>query len=239
MAGRIPEKRKNIREQEREAGRGGRRGKEAGQGGRRGKGTGRGRLLVPAAVIILILAAVGGFAAWYLFGNGTGLPAGAKLPEYVTVDLISRANPSRTGKKLEGVNDIVIHYVGNPGTTAAQNRRYYGNLNSDVSSHFIVGLDGEVIMCIPLNEKSSATNDRNRDTISIEVCHPDETGKFTDAGYDTVVRLTAWLLDTFGLPDDHVIRHYDVTGKECPRYYVRNEEAWRGLLADVAAARRH
>ena len=42
-----------------------------------------------------------------------------------------------------------------------------------MSAHFLIGLEGEIIQCIPLNEKSSATNDRNRDTISIEVCHPD------------------------------------------------------------------
>ena len=47
-----------------------------------------------------------------------------------------------------------------------------------------MGLDGEVIQCIPSEEKSSATNDRNLDTLSIEVCHPDATGQFTQASYD-------------------------------------------------------
>lgn len=98
------------------------------------------------------------------------------------------------------------------------------------------GLDGEVIQCIPLEEKSSATNERNRDTISIEVCHPDASGQFTQASYDTLVRLTAWLCDTAGIGRDRVIRHYDVTGKACPLFFVEHPDTWTQFLADVAAA---
>lgn len=67
---------------------------------------------------------------------------------------------------------------------------------------------------------SYATNSRNVDTISIECCHPDETGQFNTATYDSAVKLTAWLCTRFGLTSDQVIRHYDVTGKDCPKYYV-------------------
>jgi N-acetylmuramoyl-L-alanine amidase len=100
-----------------------------------------------------------------------------------------------------------------------------------------VGLEGEVIQCIPLTEISYASNDRNSDTISIEVCHPDETGEFSPVTYDRVVELTAWLCETFRLnPATDVIRHYDVTGKDCPKYYVENPAAWAQFLADVADA---
>ena len=99
-----------------------------------------------------------------------------------------------------------------------------------------MGLDGEVIQCIPLEEKSSATNERNRDTISIEVCHPDASGQFTQASYDTLVRLTSWLCDTAGIGRDRVIRHYDVTGKACPLFFVEHPDTWTQFLADVAAA---
>ena len=118
---------------------------------------------------------------------------------------------------------------------AQANRNYFAQPDTQVSAHFLIGLEGEVIQCIPLNEKSSATNDRNRDTISIEVCHPDATGQFTQASYDALVRLTAWLCDTAGIGRDQVIRHYDVTGKLCPLYFVEHEEAWTQFLADVAA----
>ena len=157
------------------------------------------------------------------------------VPEYVSVQLVDEGNPSRRGIKLEAINDIVLHYVGNPGTTAQQNRNFYNEVNSDVSSHFVVGLNGEVIQCIPLDEKSSASNHRNKDTISIEVCHPDTTGQFTQDTYDSVVDLLAWLVLACDLEVDNVIRHYEVTGKICPKYYVENESAWLQLRADVAA----
>ena len=157
------------------------------------------------------------------------------VPDYVSVQLVDEGNPSRRGEKLEAINDIVLHYVGNPGTTAQQNRNYYNEVNSDVSSHFVVGLNGEVIQCIPLDEKSSASNHRNKDTISIEVCHPDTTGQFSQDTYDSVVDLLAWLVMACDLEVDNVIRHYEVTGKICPKYYVENESAWLQLRADVAA----
>ncbi len=148
------------------------------------------------------------------------------VPDWIDVQLVDEGNPSRSGVELDGIDDIVVHYVGNPGTTAQQNRDFYNHEDSNVSSHFVVGLDGEVIMCLPLYEKSAASNDRNHDTISIEVCHPDETGKFTDSSYESLVRLVDWLMKEFRLSSDNVIRHYDVTGKVCPKYFVDNPEAW-------------
>ena len=74
---------------------------------------------------------------------------------------------------------------------------------------------------------------RNNDTISIECCHPDATGKFNQQTYDSLVELTAYLMGRFQLTTDDVIRHYDVTGKKCPLYYVEHEDAWQQFLTDV------
>ena len=158
-----------------------------------------------------------------------------QVPDYVSVQIIDVDYVSRRGIKLTGINDIVLHYVGNPGSTAQDNRDWYAESNSEVSSHFVVGLQGEVIQCIPLDEKSSASNHRNGDTISIEICHPDASGQFNEATYDSVVDLTAWLVKACNLDIENVIRHYEVTGKICPKYYVENEDAWLQLRADVAA----
>ena len=158
-----------------------------------------------------------------------------QVPSYVSVQIIDVDGDSRRGTKLTAISDIVIHYVGNPGSTAQDNRDWYADLYSEVSSHFVVGLQGEVIQCIPLDEKSSASNHRNGDTISIEICHPDESGKFTDATYESVIELLAWLVKACDLEVENVIRHYEVTGKICPKYYVENDDAWVKLRADVAA----
>lgn len=143
---------------------------------------------------------------------------------------------ARSGRRLEDIRGIVIHYVGNPDTTAMNNRNYFAREDTEVCSHFVVGLEGEVVQCVPLWERSAASNQRNKDTISIEVCHPDETGKFNEDTYTSLVRLTAWLCRETNLKPDAVIRHYDVTGKACPLYYVRHPDAWNTFLSDVAAA---
>lgn len=166
---------------------------------------------------------------------------GVAMPDYVTRELLTVNQWSRPGTPLEKIDGVVIHYVGNPGTSAEANRNYFESLSSGAdgvyaSSHFIVGLEGEVLECVPLTEIAYASNSRNQDTVSIEVCHPDETGEFSTVTYDRVVELTAWLCREFHLdPETDVIRHYDVTGKDCPRYYVENPEAWERLLLDVSA----
>ena len=175
--------------------------------------------LLLGAVLLCLTAAV----AWVLLSRG--LPAeDIEVPGYVERDYLPVNPYSRPGDPLEKINGVVIHYVGNPGTTAHANRNYFESLSSGAedtyaSSHFIVGLDGEVIQCVPLTEIAYASNSRNEDTVSIEVCHPDETGEFSHVTYDRTVELTAWLCREFRLdPETDVIRHYDVTGKERPRY---------------------
>lgn len=159
-------------------------------------------------------------------------------PQWIEEDYIEPNPYSRPQTELEWVNGVVVHYVGNPGTTAKQNQSYFNGLAEShktyASSHFVIGLDGEVIQCIPLDEIAYCSNDRNQDTISIECCHPDESGEFTQATYDSLIRLTQWLCESFKLDcSEDVIRHYDVTGKECPLYYVRNQEAWERFIQDL------
>lgn len=145
---------------------------------------------------------------------------------------------SRPQIPLKKVNSVVVHYTANPGTTGKANRDYFENLRinktTSASSHFIIGLEGEIIQCIPLDEISYASNDRNLDTISIECCHPDETGKFNKKTYESLVTLLSWICTEYRLKTDDIIRHYDVSGKLCPLYYVDNEDAWEKLKADVA-----
>lgn len=153
------------------------------------------------------------------------------------VELLAVNPYSRPGTALEKVNGIVIHYTANPGATAIANRNYFENLKdthtTKASSHFVVGLEGEIVQCIPTAEIAYASNDRNSDTISIECCYKNEDGSFEQATYDSVIRLTAWLCEKFGLTSEDVIRHYDVTGKLCPLYYVEHEDAWTQFKKDV------
>ena len=145
---------------------------------------------------------------------------------------------SRPQILLKDVTKIAIHYVGNPNTSAQNNRNYFNNAphhNVYVSSHYIVGLKGEIIQCIPENEIAYCTSQANSYSISVETCHPDAGGKFNDKTYKALISLTADLCRRHGLdPIKDVIRHYDVTGKHCPLYYVKNKSAWDKLKQDVS-----
>ncbi|MGO5164283.1 MULTISPECIES: peptidoglycan recognition protein family protein [unclassified Candidatus Paralachnospira] len=163
------------------------------------------------------------------------------VPDWIERDLIPVNPYSRSGKLLSSIDGIVVHYTANPGTTAKQNRNYFAGLadgsGTSASSHFIIDTDGTILQCVPMSEIAYASNDRNRDTLSIECCHEDESGKFTKETYQSLVKLTAWLCDTYGLETDQVIRHYDVTGKLCPKYYVEHEDKWDTLKKDIEKAR--
>lgn len=168
----------------------------------------------------------------------TGANAGGivKQPEIEKMFLTPNQY-SRPQKELKSVKGIVIHYTANPGSTAKENRNYFENLKNKrskyASSHFVVGLDGEIVQCIPLDEIAYASNSRNDDTISIEVCHEDKSGKFNEETYDTLVHLVAWLCDEYGLKKEDIIRHYDVTGKLCPKYFVEHKKEWKKFKNNV------
>ena len=166
----------------------------------------------------------------------------SEKPE-LDVQLLSINEYSRPGIEVDAIDGIVIHYTANPGASAQDNRDYFENLSKNhitkASSNFIIGLEGEIIQCVPTWEIAYASNERNGDTVSIEVCHEDDTGYFNDRTYRTLVQLTAWLCNKYDLSSRQVIRHYDVTGKLCPKYFVEHEDAWKAFRKDVAYAIRH
>ena len=190
-----------------------------------------------ALVLVILTVALGVYSC--ASGKGRYADVDASEPE-LDVQLLDVNPYSRPGIQSEGINGVVIHYTANPGSTAQENRDYFNGLQysqeTEASSNFIVGLEGEIIQCVPTWEVAYASNERNYDTVSIEVCHPDETGEFTDETYKSLVQLTAWLCMKFSLTEDDVIRHYDVTGKICPKYFVEHEDAWEAFKENVGDA---
>ena len=152
-------------------------------------------------------------------------------------------NPfSRPQLALKKVHAIVGHYTANPGVDAVANRNYFNNLpkanerkqkKTYASSHFVIGLDGTIVQCIPLEEMAYASNNRNSDTVSIECCHKKENGKFTAQTQAALIQLCTYLCIKFDLTEENLIRHYDVTGKICPKYFVEHPDAWETFKKDV------
>ena len=198
-------------------------------------------VLVLAVLIVLVGIVRIIKPAWFTndYIELKGKDIDASRPD-LDVELLTENPYSRPGTKTDKIKGIVVHYTANPGATAMENRNYLEGLKDShetkASSNFIVGLDGEIVQCVPTWEVAYASNSRNNDTVSIECCHPDETGKFNEETYKSMVRLTAWLCKKFDLDSKDVIRHYDVTEKNCPKYFVENEDAWNQFRADVQEA---
>lgn len=143
---------------------------------------------------------------------------------------------SRPGIKRTETTKIAVHYVGNPNTSALANRNYFENCKDShkyVSSNYIVGLRGEIICCIPDEEIAYCTNQANSYSVSIETCHPKSDGVFVDCTYVSLCELCAMLLKKYKLTVNDLIRHYDVTKKQCPLHWSPT----RYQSEEVAAAR--
>ena len=80
----------------------------------------------------------------------------------------------------------------------------------------------------------------NRNSIGIEVCSSNSTGRMqnaNDASYSftaAVIRnteeLVIYLMKKYNIPVENVIRHYDVTGKPCPGIIGYNTESGSNKL---------
>jgi N-acetylmuramoyl-L-alanine amidase len=162
---------------------------------------------------------------------------------------------SRPCTLLKSVKGIVIHWIGNPGTSAQANRNYFESLKEQMppkdarfaSAHYIIGLHGEVIQCVPDKEvcyhvgAERYTNEAlrrlssypNNCTIGIELCHPDASGRFTEETLRSCSELVFSLLFAYSLTKADVWRHYDITEKLCPKYFVENKDKWESFIASL------
>jgi N-acetylmuramoyl-L-alanine amidase len=161
-------------------------------------------------------------------------------------------NPySRPGKPLAAVRGIVLHWVANPKTTAMNNRNYFENLKTGAegryaSAHFVIGLEGEVVQCLLENEigyhvgaqpkdyKARAIKELssypNNCTIGIELCHTNWDCEFTALTLKAAKELILELCERYGLGRGNIYRHYDITGKDCPRFFVKHGDEWEKFL---------
>ena len=159
----------------------------------------------------------------------------------IDVQLLTINDWSRPGIAVSDIKKIVVHHLGNPETTAQENRDYFESLknlqDTYMSANYVVGMDGEIIQCVPDGEVAWASNRANYYSISIENCHHDESGKFTDATYWSDVHLVAYLSERYDIDRDDIIRHYDVTGKDCPKWYVDHPDDWEQFKDDVMTYR--
>ena len=138
------------------------------------------------------------------------------------------------------VRYLVIHYVGALGGAKA-NARYYGRTPGiEASAHYFVGHASEgcpIYQSVPEGDtawhcgakKYKHPECRNANSIGVELCcHQDGAGRwyFDPETVDAAVPLCRDIMARYGIPIDRVVRHYDVTGKNCPAPFVEDVAAW-------------
>ena len=198
-----------------------------------------------AIILILFLLVVIKLISWIFSGTDDGLIK--KVGDIsVTQKLLTVNDFTRPGTELAKVEKIIIHYTGREiGSSAmAQRDRYEAKKDShnatDVreSMHFIVGSDGEIVQCIPVTEACYASKGDNSRGLSVEFCNIAADGSMSKETYKSLVTLVGYLCKEYKLsPEDAVVRHNDITGADCPKFFVDNEEAWTKFKADVAKAK--
>ena len=153
----------------------------------------------------------------------------------------------------ERIKYIVIHYFG--GLATAENlAKYWARTYAGASAHYAVGHEGEIFQIVEDDDVAwhcgaksyKHASCRNSNSIGIEMAvkkestatmsASDKDWYFTEETVQATIELTRTLMKKYNIPADHVIRHYDVTGKICPNPYVLNifEETWQKFKAAIA-----
>lgn len=156
------------------------------------------------------------------------------INKIIPKDKYNRPGKASTPRK------ICVHYTGDAGASADNLALFFtANPNAETSSQYVVGMQGELIRCLPDSEQAYAATGNNKNVIHIEVCHPDKSGKFTEKSIAALAELVPYLMKKYGIDANNVVRHYDLTGKHCPMYYVDNArwaELKRRIVSGTPAA---
>ena len=142
--------------------------------------------------------------------------------------------------RTQPVRYIVMHYTANNGDTAKNNCDYYHRVGGlQASAHYFCDEHGamqSVRECdtawhcgAEAGQRYWHPECRNGNSIGIEMC----SRKRADGSYyilpETVANAAALareIMQRYGIDTDHVLRHYDVTGKRCPMPWVDDPAQW-------------
>jgi N-acetylmuramoyl-L-alanine amidase len=157
-------------------------------------------------------------------------------------------NPhSRSQQALQAIRKLVVHYTANPGASARNHKTYFANLSGSTYASAHIFVDKlEAICIIPLNEVAYHANDvqkHNSDgsayrgvaelkpnanylSIGVELCI-EKDGTFHPDTLARAEKVFAELCKAFKLdPNDDIVRHFDITAKNCPAPFVANAKAF-------------
>jgi N-acetylmuramoyl-L-alanine amidase len=175
-------------------------------------------------------------------------------------DFIPVNKYSRPGIIRSETLGAIVHWVANPGSTPKENRDYFAGLAETgievrfASTQYIIGIDGAVLQTMPeaevayhcgADEYTDEAKDAfgfycalplspNLCTVGVELCHSDWTGEFTDRTLESAVELFADICYRHNVPTSYLMRHYDITEKNCPNYFVDHPNEFYDFRIEVA-----
>lgn len=136
---------------------------------------------------------------------------------------------------------ITIHSTGNTNSNAQNERNWLDNpINErDASWHYVVD-EKEVIQTIPDNEEAWHCGNviGNRFSIGIEICESGEREKtLRNAAEFVAQKMREYKFDI-----SDIVRHYDWTGKNCPRIlidknFIKSGMNWEWFLREIEKSR--
>lgn len=145
------------------------------------------------------------------------------------------------------INWICLHFTSNNGDTAQNNADFFARESGlRASAHYFVDpngvvqsvKDGDTAWHCGRERGGSYYNDcRNANSIGIEMCSVIRNGVYVipEATVKRAAKLTRELMAKYHVPASHVCRHYDVTHKQCPEPWVRDESQWKSFKARLTA----
>lgn len=139
---------------------------------------------------------------------------------------------------------IVVHYTANKTDTAYNNTKYFKSVNRNVSSHYFVD-DNDIYQCVLDKNVAWHCGGKklsgaagfygkctNNNSIGVEMCCTNYgVSAKTEAN---TIELVKYLITKYNIPTSNVIRHYDVTGKNCPKPMVENPARWNNFKAKLS-----
>lgn len=175
----------------------------------------------------------------------TEIPPKENVLPYILKENLAHKSNYGSQRALSAIRFIVIHYTGNDGDTDEANGKYFDGANRGASAHYFVD-DDSVTISVPDNfvawhcgtkKTYYHTTCRNSNSIGIEMCDTQKNGVYNLSSKTraNVIALTKELMKKYNIPIENVVRHYDVTHKKCPAYFVNDTAAWKKFLADLTA----
>ena len=137
------------------------------------------------------------------------------------------------GRRGSAIDYIVVHYTGTD-ASAHNNLVYFSRNAAKASAHYFVDRDGTLRQSVPEADTAWHAGKWAMNCRSIGIENVSAGEDFTEAQIETLTALARALMAKYGIPADHVIRHYDVTGKLCPAPYVDSAK-WEALHSRITA----